>query len=457
MDTVESSGERVRVRFAPSPTGYLHVGGARTALFNWLFARRSGGAFILRVEDTDARRSTREAADAILDSIRWLGLDWDEGPFFQSQRATRYERAAARLLEEGRASLSEERRGARPAVILRAPAGRIAVSDLIHGSVEFDLGAVLAGPPGGKEGEAGGEAGTIVLMKSDGTPTYNFACAVDDAEMGVTHVIRGDDHLSNAPKQVVIYEALGIPPPRFAHVPLILGPDGRRLSKRHGATSVGQYRDEGFLPEALVNFLALLGWSPGDGREMMDLPALIEAFSLDRVSTKSAVFDPRKLAWLNMQYLKKRPPGEIARMGTPFLIASGVPAERIDVERLERVVRLLGERFRNFRELADQARCFFDDEVRLDDAAVARHLRREGVAAMLGDLAARLERVAEFDEAGIERAVRGLVAELKVKAGAVMQPARVAVTGRAETPGLFEVLALLGRETVVSRLRRPLP
>ena len=235
-----------RVRFAPSPTGHLHIGGARTALFNWLFARRLGGTFILRIEDTDLQRSTRESVDAIIDNLRWLGLDWDEGPILQSGRFPLYAPQAERLVAEGRAYRSDDRKGAKQAVILKKPEREIAVDDIVHGRMVFSPDAV----------------GDLVLMKSDGTPTYNFACVVDDAAMGITHIIRGDDHVSNTPKQLLLYEALGLPVPLFAHVPLIMGPDGSRLSKRHGATSVGQFREEGILPEALVNFLALLGWSP---------------------------------------------------------------------------------------------------------------------------------------------------------------------------------------------------
>jgi len=427
----------VRVRFAPSPTGYLHVGGARTALFNWLFARHAGGTFILRVEDTDMRRSTREATEAILDSIRWLGLDWDEGPIFQSQRFSVYRHSAERLLELGKAYRSDERHGAHSAIILRHPDERIVVEDLIHGTVEFGPDSV----------------GELVLMKSDGTPTYNFACVVDDADMRITHVIRGDDHLSNTPKQLVLYKALGIAPPLFAHVPLILGPDGTRLSKRHGATSVGQFRAEGILPEALVNFLALLGWSPGDDREIMTLEELVKAFTLDRVGKKSAVFDPKKLLWLNMQYLKKRSVPEIAMMAIPFFKGAGIPPERVDGERLEKVIELLGERFRSLKELVEQGRCFFSEGVIYDEAAVSKYLGSDSVTTMLKELASRLERLEQFEKEAIEKEIRSFVAERGVKPGDVMQPARVALTGRSESPGLFEVMSLLGKEKVLSRLR----
>jgi len=433
---IRSNGSDIRVRFAPSPTGHLHVGGARTALFNWLFARRNSGTFILRIEDTDIQRSTKESVDAIIENIRWLGLDWDEGPILQSQRFKTYGPHAQILVEEGKAFFSDEKKGAQPAVILKKPAERIVVRDLIHGEVEFEPDHV----------------GELVLMKSDGTPTYNFACVIDDSEMRITHIIRGDDHLSNTPKQVVLYEALGLTPPLFAHVPLILGPDGSRLSKRHGATSVGQFREEGFLPEALVNFLALLGWAPGDDREMMTLEQLVASFSLDRVSKKSAVFDTKKLAWLNMQYFKLRPTAEIARMALPYFKEFDVLPEAIPLPRLEAVVRLLGERFRTLRELAEKAHYFFTRTVRIDDTLFEKHLQKENAAAAIREVAGRLRTLEEFTPESIEREMRTVVAARGVKAGELIQPVRVAVTGRTETPGIFETMALLGKECVFARL-----
>jgi glutamyl-tRNA synthetase len=436
MYSARSSESPVRVRFAPSPTGYLHIGGARTALFNWLFARHLGGVFVLRIEDTDIQRSTRESIDAIIESIRWLGLDWDEGPILQSQRARVHAEYADRLVREGRAHLSDEKRGARPAVILTAPTERIVVEDLIHGTVEFAPEVV----------------GDLVLIKSDGTPTYNFACVIDDSEMGITHIIRGDDHLSNTPKQLVLYRALGLSAPLFAHVPLIMGPDGSRLSKRHGATSVGQFRAEGILPEALVNFLALLGWSPGDDREMMSLEQLIAAFSLERVSKKSAVFDTKKLAWLNMQYFKLRPPAEIARMALPYFKEFGVPPEAVALPRLEAVVRLLGERFRTLRELAEKSHYFFTRTVHINDKAFEKHLRKEGAATAIRGIVACLGALKEFTPETIEHEMRAIIAARGVKPGEVIQPVRVAVTGRTETAGIFETMALLGKESVLARL-----
>ncbi len=438
MNVNPSHGPPVRVRFAPSPTGHLHIGGARTALFNWLFARRLGGAFILRIEDTDLQRSTRASVDAIVDNISWLGLDWDEGPHLQSDRFPLYARHAERLLNEGKAYASDEKRGSSPAVILRRPGGGIAVDDLVHGRIVFPPDAV----------------GDLVLMKSDGTPTYNFACVVDDAEMRITHIIRGDDHLSNTPKQIRIYGALGLPTPLFAHVPLIMGPDGSRLSKRHGATSVGQFRGEGILPEALVNFLALLGWSPGDDREIMTIEELVAAFSLDRVNKKSAVFDTRKLEWLNMQHFKRKAPGEVARMAVPYLAAFGVPPGAVQADRMEAVVRLLGERFRTLRDLADKAHYFFTDFPVVDPKAFRRHIQAAGAGGLLSEVADRIERLADFTPDSIEPIIRGIIAARGVKPGEVIQPVRVAVSGRAETPGIFETISLIGKEKVVARLRR---
>lgn len=437
MQSKSPAGSKIRVRFAPSPTGHLHVGGVRTALFNWLFARHHRGVFILRIEDTDIQRSTQESIDAIIDSIRWLGLDWDEGPILQSQRIHAYTDYANRLVQEGKAFLSEEKRGFKPAVILKAPAERVVVEDIIHGRVEFDPQVV----------------GELVLLKSDGTPTYNFACVVDDSEMGITHIIRGDDHLSNTPKQLVIYKALSLSVPQFAHVPLILGPDGSRLSKRHGATAVGQFRREGMLPEALVNFLALLGWSPGDDREMMPLRDIIEAFSLKRVSKKSAVFDTKKLQWLNSHYLRLKKPNELAKLVLPFLERLGLSRSDVDQKKLEAIIALLGERFKTLVELADQSYYFFTDNVRYDEDAVNSKLRAEGAADILSSVLSRLESIETYDEKSVEKEIRAIIAERGVKAQNVIQPIRVAITGRTATPGIFETVVALGKERTISRLK----
>ena len=280
----------VKVRFAPSPTGYLHIGGARTALFNWLFARHNKGIFLLRIEDTDQQRSTEEATHAILDSMKWLGLDWDEGPHFQSQRLSIYKQYAEKLVAHGKAFYDTDEEG-RKAIRFKMQDGVTEINDLIHGAITFDASLIE----------------DFVILKADGFPTYNFACVVDDAEMGITHIIRGDDHISNTPKQIALYNAFGFKMPEFAHIPMILGEDGSRLSKRHGATSVTEYRDKGYLPHALVNFLALLGWSPGNDQEIISIQEMIEKFTLKRVNKTSAQFNNTKLDWMNGQYIKNTP------------------------------------------------------------------------------------------------------------------------------------------------------
>lgn len=440
MNENNLSPANIRVRFAPSPTGHLHIGGARTALFNWLFARHHDGTFVLRIEDTDMQRSTTDSRDAIIESLQWLGLDWDEGPFFQSGRTSLYASFAQKLVDEGKASLNRERQGAFPAVVLAKPAHPVAVDDLIHGRVQFEPDAV----------------GELVLMKSDGTPTYNFACVVDDATMEISHIIRGDDHLSNTPKQVFLYQVLELKAPRFAHVPLILGPDGSRLSKRHGATAVSQFRDEGFLPEALSNYLALLGWSPGDDREKMSLSEIIAAFSLKRVSRKSAVFDTRKLQWLNDHYLREKDTDEIVRGALPFYEKEGIPAATVDAERLKRIITLLGERFKTLRDLTMQSYYFFSDEIRFDENAVRSILCSPEAEGYLITLIPRLEELDDFSPDAVENAMRSLIDELGVKPVKLIQPVRIALTGGTRSPGIFETMALLGKKRTLARLRKGL-
>ncbi len=466
----------MRVRFAPSPTGYLHVGGARTAIYNWLLARKHDGVFVLRIEDTDRDRSSEEHTRAILDGLSWLGVDWDEGPFFQSEGVERHRAAALRLLEEGKAyrdfadpdevreeakarsmhasrvareradalgSGEAERRAAAGephAIRFRVPDGETRFEDLVHGEVRF----------------GNDDIDDLVILRSDGTPVYNLAVVSDDAEMRITHVIRGDDHLSNTPKQVLLYRALGIPEPAFAHVPLILGPDGKRLSKRHGATAVGDYAGQGILPEAMFNFLALLGWSPGDDREFMTREELVEAFSIERVLRKSAVFDLEKLSWLNGRHLAARPVGDLVReirarvAGEPDVD----PALLGDDGFMEVVVGLLIPRSRTLEDLARQALPFVREPVRFDEDAVAKHWMRDPETAgrILDRLAESLADAPEWTAEGVEPAVRGLAEELGVGAGKVIHPLRVALTGQASSPGIFDVLAVLGRERALGRI-----
>ncbi len=468
----------VRVRFAPSPTGHLHVGGARTALFNWLFARHAGGVFLLRIEDTDRSRSTEASIRQILDALAWLGLTWDpEGPeddgtyrgyFRQTSRLEVYRAHAERLLAEGRAyrcacpaeALEARRRAAQargetfrydrrcletppppevPAALrLRTPdAGVTRVADLIHGEVTFD----------------NAELDDWILVRSDGTPTYNFCVVVDDVTMKITHVIRGNDHLSNTPKQLVLYRALGYPPPAFAHIPMILGPDRSRLSKRHGATSLLAFREEGFLAEAMLNYLARLGWAHGD-REIFTREELVELFDLRDVGQAGAIFDRTKLEWVNACWMKALPPGELAARWRPYLERAGL-APRAEPGWLEQVALSLRERAKTLGEMTEQARFYF---VPPAEAALAAEGTPLGAPARLRleQLVRRLEGLERWDEASLEGAVRQLAAELEVRLVDLAQPARLALTGRTASPPLFTVMALLGRAETMARLRAAL-
>ena len=461
--------EPVRVRFAPSPTGHLHVGGARTALFNWAFARRHGGVFILRIEDTDAERSTEESLDGILDALTWLGLDWDEGPptagYRQSERNEIYRAHADRLLAEGKAyrcrctpALLDSLRAAAQArgetfrypgtcrdagvpasephaLRLRiADTGQTAVEDLLHGTVRFDHS----------------QLDEWIIVRTDGTPTYNFCVVVDDVTMKITHVIRGDDHLSNTPKQVQCYQALGYPTPVFAHVPLILGPDKRRLSKRHGASSVQAFREEGILPEALFNYLARLGWSHGD-QEVFSREDVAAHFDLSHVGQAAAVFDRAKLEWLNQHWIKTLPPEQVAERLVPYLERAGLPAAA-DRAWLARVVVTLRERARTLVEMAESARFYFEAPAAYDPAAAAKFWTPEA-SARYTHLIKRLEAAALLDAPDLEALYRGLTAELGLKLVDLAQLTRIALTGRAASPPIFEVVALVGRDETLRRLR----
>jgi glutamyl-tRNA synthetase len=468
----------VRLRFAPSPTGYLHVGGARTALFNWLLARRSGGTFILRIEDTDRERSTDAHTQAILGGLTWLGLDWDEGPIFQSDGLERHRADALRLLAEGKAyrdfttadqlkaeaerrGLTEVRRLPRQlaeelgeaeaerrasagepfAIRFRVPEGETVWTDLVREQVAF----------------ANAEIEDLVVLRSGGSPTYNLAVVSDDADERVTHVIRGEDHVSNTPKQILLYRALGHAVPSFGHLPLILGPDGKRLSKRHGATAVQEYEKLGILPDALFNFLALLGWNPGDERELMTRAELISLFSIDRVQKKSAVFDTAKLEWLNGQHLARRSAAELAPQVVARLAVD--PETWRGRERwLEALVDLLKVRARTVEEIAGMAAPYLsDDAFEYDAESVAKHWAKEPAVVLdrLERLRERLSAVA-WEHEPLEQVTRSLAEELGLSAGKMIHPLRVAITGRQHSPGMFEVLVLLGRTRSLARLENAL-
>jgi glutamyl-tRNA synthetase len=474
----------VRVRFAPSPTGYLHIGGARTALFNWLYARRHRGTFVLRIEDTDTERSSWEMVSGIVDGLRWLGLDWDEGPdvggphapYFQSQRVEKYRAMAERLVADGRAyycyctteTLQQKRQAAEAAgggwiydrtccaltsadiarldaagvpraIRFKVPEGRTSFDDLVHGPIAFDNAKIE----------------DFVVLRSDRQPTYHLSVVADDIDMEISHVVRGDDHISNTPKHVLLYEAFAAPVPRFAHVPLILGPDKKRLSKRHGATSVIEYQRLGYLPEAMVNFLSLLGWSPGDDRELMTRDELIAAFALEGISGGNAVFNPEKLDWFNQQYIMRLPIDELARRVEPWLRDAGLWSDDLASRRdwMNRLLELVRPRVKRLDQFAHELRPFLAGPVEFDEAAVAKHLAKPEIVPAFTALTATLESLEPFDSPALEPALRGVAESHGVKPAGLIHATRVAVTGRSVSPGLFDVLSLLGRERVVARLR----
>jgi len=460
----------VRVRFAPSPTGHLHIGGARTALFNWLFARHSGGTFILRIEDTDTSRSTDEYIEAIIEGMKWLNLDWDEGPYRQTDRFDVYRNYIGKLIGQGRAyrcycspeeleqrrqealaqgkppkydgrcrDLKEPVPGRTPAVRFRMPQeGRTVIDDLIKGTVAYD----------------NDQLDDLIIMRSDGTPTYNFVVVVDDVDMKITHVIRGDDHLNNTPKQIHIYEALGYEVPRFGHLPMILGSDKARLSKRHGATSVMAYKEMGYLPEALVNYLVRLGWSYGD-QEIFTREELIRYFTLESVGKSSAVFNPEKLLWLNAQYLMNTADEELSRLVMPVLAAEEILAEgqTLDLRWLSRAIATLKERAKTLVELAKLLRYYIVEHVEYDEKAKHKFLNEKS-RDLLMELKGALSGLPDFSHASIEAVFRSIVEKHGIKLGALAQPVRVAMTGGTESPGIFEVLEIIGSEKTLKRLER---
>jgi glutamyl-tRNA synthetase len=419
-----------RLRFAPSPTGYLHVGGARTALFNWLYARRHGGVFVLRIEDTDVERSQAEMVTGILDGLRWLGIDWDEGPevggphdpYFQSGRLDRYRAAAKTLLDSGQAY---EDGGA---IRFKVPPGKTTFVDSVHGPIEFDNEHIEP----------------FVILRSDTHPTYHLSVVVDDIDMEITHVVRGDDHISNTPKQVLLYHAFGKTPPAFAHVPLIMGADKQRLSKRHGATSVMEYEKQGYLPEAMFNFLALLGWGTGSNDELFTKEELIQRFNLEGISGGNAVFNTEKLDWFNHQHLLRLSDEElIARLRLEG-----------DASWLAKVLTLLRPRCKKLTDFPDQLAPFYVDPTSYDADGVRKHLSADGMPTHLQALRDAYADASPFDEATLEQQLRVLAEVRGIKAGALIHGTRLAMTGRMVSPGLFEMLVLLGKNRVLTRMDR---
>ncbi|MBI5408589.1 MAG: glutamate--tRNA ligase [Nitrospirae bacterium] len=463
---------KVRVRFAPSPTGYLHIGGARTALFNWLYARHNNGTFILRIEDTDRTRSTDEYIEAIIEGMKWLGLDWDEGPFRQTDRFDIYKNYTDKLLGEGKAyycycsaeELEERRKlalatgkqpkydgrcrdlkepvpGEIPSVRFKIPReGQTVVEDLIRGDVVFE----------------NSQLDDLIIMRSDGTPTYNLTVVVDDVDMKISHVIRGDDHLNNTPKQIHIYKALGCELPKFAHLPMILGSDKTRLSKRHGATSVMAYYELGYLPDALVNYLVRLGWSYKD-QEIFRREELSKYFTFENVGKAAAVFNPEKLLWLNGQYMIKAPSEKLADMVIPFLVKQGIVNEgqTLDKEWLAKAINTLKERAKTFIELANSLRCYIAEEVEYNEKAKEKFLNEKS-RGLLVELKDSLRSAPEFSHQELEKTFKAVLEKHGVKLKDLAQPVRVAMTGGMESPGIFEVLEIVGKEKTLRRLEKAL-
>lgn len=476
------TSSNVRVRFAPSPTGFLHVGGARTALYNWLFARKNKGKFILRIEDTDQTRHSDDATQAILDGMAWLGMDWDEGPFYQTQRLNIYKEYVEKLIDSGHAypcfcsaeelaamrkeaeekkeapkyngkcrCLSKEEiarlesEGKQKVIRFKTPqTGTTTVKDMIRGDVNFE-NALLD---------------DFVIFKSDGFPTYNFAAVVDDHLMDITHVIRGDDHLSNTPRQILMYEAFGFEKPQFAHIPMIMGKDKARLSKRHGATSVIDYKQMGYLPEAMVNYLARLGWGYGN-EEIFSREKLLELFDIEKVSKTSAVFDMDKLNWLNAHYIRLLSPEKLLEMTRPFLEKAYLSFKEMESSpegrtKLNKILLCAQERMKTLNECVELSSYFFSEDYPLDPDSAQKHLKVEGVNEILSKLKDKLAAIDPFTKENIESAFRGLAQELGLKAGKVIHPARVALTGRSDSPPMFDTVEIIGKENCIKRIEKTL-
>lgn len=424
----------VRVRFAPSPTGNLHIGGGRTALFNWLFAQSQNGKFVLRIEDTDKERSKKEFVDEILFSLKWLGFNWDE-LYYQSERFDRYRMHADKLLKAGLAYIEKSPEG-KEAIIFKVTPQKISVSDLIRGKIEFDASLIK----------------DQVIIKSDGTPTYNFACVVDDAEMNITHIIRGDDHISNTPKQILFYQALGFPLPDFAHLPLIMGMEGGRLSKRTGAVAISDYRKMGYLSEALLNYLLLLSWAPGDNRELINIKEAVKLFNIKNVNKTAATFDLKKLDWINNQYLKNADCEKLAEELIPLLAKKNyINKDSFDRGYLLDLIKLFQARLSRLNDFLDWADFFFLKEPVIDAAAKEKYLVQD-LSKEFKLFTGRLDSLASFDIINIEASFRELVAQLGIEARKLIHPIRVALTGKTIGPGLFEIIYYLGKERSKERL-----
>ncbi len=422
----------VKVRFAPSPTGFLHLGSARTALFNWLYARHTGGKFLLRIEDTDKARSSKKFLDEILEDLKWMGIDWDDEPLHQSQRFEVYREKAEQILAKEKAYKEGE------AIIFKVEKGRtIEVNDMIHGKIAVNTDDIK----------------DQVMIKSDGSPTYNFACVVDDAYMEITHILRGDDHISNTPKQILFYEALELMPPKFGHMPLILGQDGAKLSKRHGGVSVEEYKREGFLPEALANYLILLGWFPGEDREILSMDEAVKLFDISDMSDVQAKFDIQKLRWLNGEYIMKKTTEELLPLVKDQLLTAGFDMSGVTDDYISKLVDLYKIRIKTLRELGDLADWFFKDDFAMDEEGKRKYLDKEENKDNIRIFADRLDGLEDFSHENIEKICRDIAEERELKAADIIHPTRLAISGKTKGAGLFEVMELLGKEKVIKRMR----
>ncbi|MCK5451628.1 MAG: glutamate--tRNA ligase [Candidatus Omnitrophica bacterium] len=418
------------VRFAPSPTGFLHLGSARTAIVNWLYARHTGGKFLLRVEDTDQVRSDAKFLEEILEDLKWMGLDWDGEPIYQSKRFDVYKEKAESLLAEGKAYKEGD------AILYKVEKGRaIEIDDEIHGKIVFNTDEIK----------------DQVMMKSDGSPAYNFCCVVDDVELGITHTIRGDDHISNTPKQILFYEALGEKPPKFAHMPLMMGADGAKLSKRHGAVSIEEYKKDGFLPEAMANYLMLLGWSPGEGKEVISLEEAVKIFELKNMSDVQARFDDQKLRWFNAEYIKTQTTEDLYPLIKKHLDDGGITAEE---DKIKELIELYKVRIKTTKDFVDLTRSFFTEEYPIDEKGLRKYIEKEGNKENLKIFAKELEKVEDFTPENIETVCRKIMEEKELKAAQIIHPTRMAISGRTDGAGLFEMMQVLGKEKVLERMKK---
>jgi glutamyl-tRNA synthetase len=423
----------VIVRFAPSPTGFLHLGSARTALFNWLYARHNGGKFLLRIEDTDKTRSRDEYLEEILEDLKWIGLDWDAEPISQSKRFNIYRERAEKILADGKAYKEGD------AIIFKVGKGRvIEIDDMVHGKISFNTDEIK----------------DQVMIKSDGSPAYNFCCVVDDADMQITHIIRGDDHVSNTPKQILFYEALGLKPPFFAHMPLMMGTDGAKLSKRHGGVSVEEYKKEGFLPEALANYLMLLGWSPGEDREVISLEEAEKIFDIKDLKDVQAMFDVQKLRWLNGEYIMSKESEELVPLIKEQLTTAGTKEADIDDRLLLKLVELYKVRMKTVSEFVGLTDFFFKDNYTVDEKGVKKYLTGSDVRENLKIFAEKIEKLEDFSHENIEKICRGIMEEKNLKAAQIIHPTRVAISGKMQGAGLFEMMEVLGKQKVLERMRK---